>query len=245
MAKDKAYKVLAQQLNISNNKAKMLIDRGLVYVGDRQLKIARGPLDMDTKFRIEEPEDLRVIFENDEIIAVDKPAQIDSYEIESQLKGARLLHRLDRDTSGVLLFGKSEAFIGKAIKAFRDKKVYKEYVAWVDGVFCENQTVDEPIYTIKKGKAFSKVDPIRGKEAITHLEPLSIQGKKSKIKAVIETGRTHQIRVHLAHIGYPIVGDSFYGSPTAARRVLLHAKKIALLGYEFESLEPKEIERYK
>ena len=75
-----------------------------------------------------------------------------------------------------------------------------------------------------------------GKSAHTHVEPLMIVGKKTKIKAVIKTGRTHQIRVHLAAIDYPIVGDTQYGhqESSKAKRVLLHAKKIKLLDYEFE-----------
>ena len=245
MAKDKAYKVLAEQLDISNKKAKELIDRGLVFVGDRQVKIARAELDDQTKFRVEYPKDIEVLYEDDNIIAVNKPAQIDSYDIENILSEARLLHRLDRDTSGVLLFGKDEKFISKAIKAFKNREVIKEYVAWVDGVFYEEVTIDEPIHTIKKNKAYSMVDPIRGKKAITIVKPSEVQGKKSKVEVEIKTGRTHQIRVHLAHIGFPIIGDEFYGSPTKAKRMLLHAKRIKLLGYDFEAPEPKDIQRYK
>ena len=245
MAKDKAYKVLANQLDISNKKAKDLIDRGLVFVGDRQVKIARAELDEQTKFRVEYTKDIEILFEDENLIAINKPAQIDSYDIEQVLEGARLLHRLDRDTSGVLLFGKNEQFISKAIGEFRAMRVVKEYVAWVDGVFYEEMIIDEPIHTIKKNKAYSMVDPVRGKKAITIVKPSEVQGKKSKVEVEIKTGRTHQIRVHLAHIGFPIVGDEFYGSPTKAKRMLLHAKSIKLLGYEFEAPEPKDIQRYK
>ena len=234
MAKEKAYKVLAQQLDISNKKAKDLMDRGLVFVGDRQVKIARAELDTQTKFRVEYPSNVEIIYEDDNIIAINKPAQIDSYDIEDILEGARLLHRLDRDTSGVLLFGKDEAFITKAIRAFKNREVFKEYVAWIDGVFYEEMVIDEPIHTIKKGKAFSMIDPVRGKKAVTIVKPQEVQGKKSKVDIEIQTGRTHQIRVHLSHIGYPIIGDEFYGSPTKSKRILLHAKRVKLLVYEFE-----------
>ena len=161
------------------------------------------------------------------------------------MEGARLLHRLDRDTSGVLLFGKDEAFITKAIRAFKNREVIKEYVAWVDGVFYEEMVIDEPIHTIKKGKAFSMIDSLRGKKAITIVKPQEVQGKKSEVDIEIKTGRTHQIRVHLSHIGYPIIGDEMYGSPTKSKRILLHAKKVKLLGYEFEAKEPNDIQRYK
>ncbi|WP_292656588.1 pseudouridine synthase, partial [Nitratifractor sp.] len=75
--------------------------------------------------------------------------------------------------------------------------------------------------------------------------PDEVQGKKSKVRIEIETGRTHQIRLHLAHAGHPIVGDELYGSPTRAKRPLLHAKKITLLGRSYEAPEPKDIQRYK
>ena len=245
MAKDKAYKVLAEQKGLSNKKAKELIDRGLVFVGDKQVKIARAELSTDTKFRIEYPEDIEIIYEDENLVAVNKPAQVDSYDIQDAIEGAQLLHRLDRDTSGVLLLGRNEAFIEKAVKAFKQRKVEKSYVAWVDGVLCEAVEITEPIHTIKKGKAFSMIDPVRGKKAYTLVKPEEIQGKKSKVSIVITTGRTHQIRVHLAHIGHPIVGDAQYGSRTQSKRILLHSAKISLLGMDFEAPEPKDIQRYK
>ncbi len=242
---EKAYKLLAEQEGISNKKAKELIDRGLVYVGDQKVKIARAEMPEETKFRIEEPADVRILYQDDQVVAVDKPAFIDSYEIEEAIEGAQLLHRLDRETSGVLLLARDEAFAKKAIEAFRQRKVHKEYVAWVEGVVVEPLEIDLPIHTIKKGKAISRIDKKRGKPALTRVWPDEVQGKKSKVRIEIETGRTHQIRVHLAHAGHPIVGDELYGSPTRAKRPLLHAKKITLLGRSYEAPEPKDIMRYK
>ena len=245
MATDKAYKVLARQKDISNKKAKELIDRGLVYVEDRKVKIARADINTDTVFRIEYPDDIEILYQDNDIIAVNKPAQIDSYEIQDAIEGAELLHRLDRDTSGVLLLGKNRAFIEKAIKEFKARRVEKHYVAWVEGVVYEEVVIDEPIFTVKKGKAFSLIDPVRGKKAHTVVKPEELQGKKSKVHIEITTGRTHQIRVHLAHIGHPIVGDEQYGSRTQSKRILLHSAKMKLLDYEFTAREPKDIARYK
>jgi 23S rRNA pseudouridine1911/1915/1917 synthase len=89
------------------------------------------------------------------------------------------------------------------------------------------------------------IDPVRGKKAHTIVEPEELQGKKSKVRIEITTGRTHQIRVHLAHIGHPVVGDEQYGSRTQAKRVLLHSSKIKIIDYEFIAKEPKEIAKYK
>jgi len=245
MATDKAYKVLARANGISNNKAKQLIDRGLVYIEERKIKIARAQIDINTIFRIEYPADIEILYQDADIIAINKPAQVDSYEIQDAIEGAELLHRLDRDTSGVLLLGKNRAFIERAIKEFKNRRVEKHYVAWVEGVVYEKMEINEPIFTVKKGKAFSMIDPLRGKKAYTLVKPEELQGKKSKVHIEITTGRTHQIRVHLAHIGHPVVGDERYGSRTQAKRVLLHSSQMKILDYEFNAREPKEIAKYK
>ncbi len=245
MATDKAYKVLAEQKELSNKKAKELIDRGLVFVEDKKVKIARAQISTEANFRIEYPEDIEILYQDEDIIAINKPAQVDSYDIQDAIEGAELLHRLDRDTSGVLLLGKNRTFINQAINEFKSRRVEKHYVAWVDGVIYENIEIDEPIFTIKKGKAFSVIDPVRGKKAHTLVKPEKIQGKKSKVHIEITTGRTHQIRVHLAHVGHPIIGDEQYGSRTQSKRVLLHSAKMKILDYEFNAKEPKDIIRYK
>lgn len=245
MATEQAFKVLAIQEGISNTKAKTLIDRGLVFVGDKQVKIARAQILTETNFRIEYPSDVEIIYEDENIIAVNKPAQIDSYDIQDAIEGAELLHRLDRDTSGVLLLGRNREFIEKAIKAFQNRQVKKEYLAWVEGVVYDTIEIDDPILTIKKGKAFSKIDPVRGKKAYTKVIPDEVQGKKSKVRIEITTGRTHQIRVHLASVGHPIVGDEQYGSRTQAKHMLLHCAKMSLFDHVFEAPEPKVIQRYK
>ncbi len=245
MATDKAYKVLAIAQGISNNKAKGLIDRGLVYVEDKKIKIARAEIHIDTIFRIEYPDDIEILYQDENIIAINKPAQVDSYDIQDSIEGAELLHRLDRDTSGVLLLGKNKEFIQQAINEFKNRRVEKHYLAWVEGIIYEEVEIDEPIFTIKKGKAFSMIDKVRGKKAYTLVKPEEIQGKKSKVNIEITTGRTHQIRVHLASIGHPIIGDEQYGSRTQAKRVLLHSSKMKILDYEFNAREPKEIRQYK
>jgi 23S rRNA pseudouridine1911/1915/1917 synthase len=245
MSADKAYKLLALQQGISNNKAKELIDRGLVYVADRKVKIARANMPETTRFRIEMPADVEILYQDDAIVAVNKPAMIDSYDIQDAIDGAQLLHRLDRETSGVLLLGRNPDFIARAVEAFRQRKVTKHYVAWVEGVLYEPLDIDLPIHTIKKGKAFSRIDPKRGKPARTHVRPDQVQGKKSKVAITIDTGRTHQIRVHLSYAGYPIVGDEQYGSRTQAKRTLLHAASVTLLGHTYTAPEPADIKRYK
>jgi len=238
MALEKAYKLVAMQEGISNASAKSMIDRGLVYVGNKKVVIARGELDDKTSFKIIKVERAKPIFENDDIVVVDKPAYVNSDEIERQFKPAVLLHRLDRETSGVLMLVKNEEFREKAIKEFKQDRVYKEYIAWVEGIMSEPMEVDKPITTQKKNnKAVSNVSP-KGKPAKSEFFPDIVSANKTKIKCVIHHGRTHQIRVHLRYINHSIVGDEQYGG-RRAKRVMLHAHKVRLLGMEFVSPEPK------
>lgn len=240
---DKAYKLLALQEGISNAKAKAFIDRGLVYVGSRKVMIARGELPVSTSFRVQRIERPVVLFENDDLIVIDKPAFLNADEIERLFPDAQLLHRLDRETSGVLMLVKNEEFRTRAIEAFRKNEVYKEYVAWAEGMLSEPQTVETGILTEKRfNKAYSKVSA-KGKPAITEVTPIEVVGKRTKVKCVIQYGRTHQIRAHLRYIGHSIVGDELYGG-RRAERVLLHAKKVTLLGLTFESPEPGVFQHY-
>ena len=238
MATEKAYKILALQEGISNSQAKSMIDRGLAYVGNKKVMIARGEIDAKTIFRIIKIEKAKPIFENDDIVVVDKPAYVNSDEIERQFKPAVLLHRLDRETSGVLMLVKNEEFREKAIAEFRKDNVYKEYVAWVEGIISEPIEVDKPILTTKKNnKAFSNVSG-KGKPARTEFFPDLVSANKTKVKCIIHHGRTHQIRTHLRYIDHPIIGDEQYGG-RRSKRVMLHATKVRLLGMEFNSKEPK------
>lgn len=239
---EKAYKLLALQEGISNRAAKELIDRGVVYSEGKKVSVARGEMSGNAKFKIEKIAPIRVIFEDAFIMAVDKPAFMTSEEVAEQKK-LPLLHRLDRETSGVLLLTKDEAFRAKAVNAFKKREVQKEYIAIVEGRVVEAVDINAPILTIKKGNtAHSKISS-DGKEAISHIEPLMVEGKRSKIKVSIDTGRTHQIRVHLKSIGASILGDTEYGG-RPHKRMMLHASKIELLGYRFISKEPEDFIKF-
>ena len=234
---EKAYKLLAIQEGVSNSKAKEWIDKGIVYIENKKVTLARAELNPLTKFHLLEVEDIKVIFENDNLIAVNKPPFYNSEDLLKKFKGTTLLHRLDRETSGVIILTKNEDFRTKAIGEFIKNNVYKEYVAVVNGRVMEEFVINDPIMTIKGGSAKSVISH-KGKPATTRVYPLEIHGKKSKIKVVIDTGRTHQIRVHLSSKDFPVVGDTLYGIKSSAKRVMLHSKKIKLFNYEFEAPEP-------
>jgi len=238
---EKAYKVLAKQEGISNSKAKDLIDKGLVRARGKKVMIARGEIPTDTKFNVKQMGSVKVIFEDDDILAIDKPCFMTSDEVARKYPKSIMLNRLDKETSGVMLFAKNEEFQKKAIQEYKNNNVYKEYVAIVDGKVIETIEIDKPILTTKdRGMAKSKVDK-KGKPAKSTIYPMLVEGRKSKVKIVIDSGRTHQIRVHLNYAGYPIIGDAIYGKPVSnINRVLLHSKKTQIFDYTFESPEPKE-----
>lgn len=239
---EKAYKLLALQEGISNRAAKELIDRGVVYAAGKKVSVARGEMSEGVKFKIEKIAPIKVIFEDNCVMVVDKPAFMTSEEV-AEAKKLPLLHRLDRETSGVLVLTKDDAFRKRAVSAFKKREVQKEYIAIVEGRVVEAVDINAPILTIKKGNtAYSKISD-DGKEAISHVEPLMIEGKRSKIKVRIETGRTHQIRVHLKSIGASILGDTEYGG-RPHKRLMLHASKMMLLGYIFQTKEPEEFIKF-
>lgn len=242
MSSEKAYKLLALQEGISNNEAKTLIDSGLVYAKGQKVVIARALMSQNTRFSIQEVQKPSIIFEDENLIAINKPAFVTSEKI-SEIYKFPLLHRLDKDTSGVLLLVKSDDFAKRAIDEFKNMRVEKKYTAIVKGIISEDISINEPILTIKtKGGAFSKISK-DGKEAISHIVPLMVVGKKSLVKVEIKTGRTHQIRVHLASINAPIVGDEKYGKNRSSR-MCLHAYFIGLLGYKFKAPIPKEFNAF-
>jgi len=241
MAKEKAYKLLAIQEGISNKKAKDMIDKGIVTVNGKKLLVARGEISESSSFRVNYIAKAKVIFEDDDILVVDKPAFLIASEVEQMFPQAVLLNRLDKETSGVMMLAKNEEFRLRAIKEFKQKKVYKEYVAVVEGKVVEDVIINKPIHTIKGKSAKSKIDDTLGKPALTTMSPYMIEGNKSKVKLIIENGRTHQIRVHLQYAGFPIIGDLQYGrSSNQVQRMMLHSKVTRIFGYEFQAKEPRE-----
>jgi 23S rRNA pseudouridine1911/1915/1917 synthase len=238
---EKAYKLLAKQEYISNKKAKELIDKGVVSINGQKLVVARKLVKETTIFKIKQITTAKILYQDDDILAVDKPAFLNAYEVANCFPHCILLNRLDKETSGVMLFAKNEEFRKKAIKEYANNKVYKEYVAIVDGKFIEEMKITIPITTIKGKTARSKIDRENGKPATTMIYPNQVEGNKSKVKIIIENGRTHQIRVHCQAVNFPIVGDGIYGKKVQqANRMLLHSKVTRIFHYEFIAEEPKE-----
>ena len=165
-----------------------------------------------------------IIFENDNFIAVNKEsgmlsipdrhdeAQLSLYKILTQKYGKIfIVHRLDRDTSGLILFAKNEGTHKYLSQLFEQRKIEKKYLGIVRGSMPEkNGSVNEPIaeHPVKKGvMTVSK----KGKGSLTNYEVLEDYGIYSLVQFEIQSGRTHQIRVHTKYIGHPIICDELYG----------------------------------
>lgn len=140
-----------------------------------------------------------------------------------------IVHRLDKDTSGLLIVAKNDLAHINMSKQIQDREVTKKYIALVKGVISENEaTIDLPIARSTKDRKKMAVDP-KGKNAITHFKVLKRFDKYTLLELKIDTGRTHQIRVHMSYIGHPVVGDSTYSSGKNEFGIegqMLHAKHL-------------------
>ena len=143
---------------------------------------------------------------------------------------AGIVHRLDKDTSGLLVVAKTLIVQTALVRQLQDHSVTRQYVAVVHGFVQSEGTVDSPIGRHKTQRVRMAVAP-NGKPAITHYEPVAHYENATLVRCQLETGRTHQIRVHMMSIGHPIVGDMVYGAhkktPSFGRQAL-HAEKLAL-----------------
>ena len=199
-----------------------------------------------------------IIFEDENIIAINKPSGIAVHkgsglrfgviEVFRQIapeQTLELVHRLDRETSGCLLLAKNRQILALLHELFRHEKtvhIEKTYIALLDGQWHGgSKTIDMGISKVKRGGEHLMQADEQGDRAISHFEPLEIYNldntnKCSLMKITIETGRTHQIRVHAHYSGFPIIGDSKYGNKAAnqyfrelgLKRLFLHAKQLYL-----------------
>ena len=161
--------------------------------------------------------DAVILYEDDSLVAFDKPTGVSSdgpRGLVSQV-GLKLVHRLDKETTGVLLMAKTESAKHALEKQFRQRIVKKTYLALVDGVPVESQgTVKNylaPIHEYQGQKLMGAVSSSEGLKAETNWHVLRVGREAALVECSPRTGRTHQIRVHLAHVGYPVFGDPIYG----------------------------------
>jgi tRNA pseudouridine32 synthase/23S rRNA pseudouridine746 synthase len=191
-------------------------------------------------------EGLPIVYQDEHLIAIDKPVGLLSvpgrgeslqdcalHRVLSRYPTALLVHRLDEATSGLLLFALSRAVQKTLSVAFEARQVHKTYHAWVHGVdLPESGVINAPIAVDWPNRPLRKVDADAGQAATTRFYLLSKNERpaQSLCRLEPETGRTHQLRIHLKHIGHPIVGDRLYGQPNDdALRLMLHASGLEFM----------------
>lgn len=149
--------------------------------------------------------------------------------LQATYPDALTVHRLDQVTSGLMLFARGKAMQSALATLFEQRKVEKRYQAWVEGmVDGESGEIDLPLICDWPNRPRQKVDFAVGKPALTRWRVLERDGERMRTRLELEpvTGRSHQLRLHLASIGHPIIGDVLYGAAVAAR-VCLHASRLA------------------
>ena len=178
---------------------------------------------------------LSILYEDDALLFINKPPGIvvqpslkehEPYLLEAvrqHAPAAFLMQRLDRGTSGVMFFSKMSSINAKLTRQFETKEIRKRYLALVRGELGERQVVDAPLARIGAIKFAVRDD---GKRAVTAVTPLRATPRGSLAALELRTGRTHQIRVHMAAIGHPLLGDWLYGARDAARPMLHSAELV-------------------
>jgi 23S rRNA pseudouridine1911/1915/1917 synthase len=257
-AHERIDRFIAARGGISRGEARRAIDAGGVFLDGRRCKVAGRTLHpgQEVVVNLEEAgraadapaalERARLLYADQDLVAIDKPAGVAAQptlttdrgtlpELVAALLGApvTLVHRLDRETSGVTVLARNAAAAAALAEAFRTGAPEKTYLA-----LCARPPsppdgrVDAPLGKDPARAGLRRVDP-SGDPSATRYRTLRAGAAAALVEAKPETGRTHQIRVHLAHLGAPLLGDPRYGGPrrvgeVAVPRVMLHAARLEL-----------------
>jgi 23S rRNA pseudouridine955/2504/2580 synthase len=190
-----------------------------------------------------------IVYEDKALLALNKPSGIATHggsgisfgiiELMRKLRpteSLELVHRLDRDTSGLLVIAKKRSALTELQRLIREGRLEKRYLTLLVGEIPQKPfTVDQPLLksTLQGGERMVRVDP-EGKASVSHFKRIDLLGGHSYTEVRIDTGRTHQIRVHSAHVGHPVAGDEKYGDKEAnkslkasgLKRLFLHAASL-------------------
>jgi 23S rRNA pseudouridine1911/1915/1917 synthase len=240
----------------SRSRAQRLIDGGAVRV-DGAVVPKRHRMTAGEAVTVEEPEEApaavaapahyAVPYEDEHLLVVDKPAGVVVHPARGHASGtlaqalsgvaaggeegrAGIVHRLDRDTSGLLVVARSGEAHRRLKAALQRREIDREYAALVEGrPPARSGTIDAPIGRDRRVRTRMSIDSEEGREAVTHFEIDRALPATTLLRVRLQTGRTHQIRAHLQAIGHPVLGDPDYGTPgrLGLRRQFLHAARLA------------------
>lgn len=185
-----------------------------------------------------------MVFQDEHLIVAKKPAGLLAVpgrgadksdcltsRVQQQFPDALSVHRLDMSTSGLMVFARGAEMHRILSKLFRERQVQKRYVALVAGLMEKTEgEVRLPLSADWPNRPRQKVDAVNGKKSLTRYRVLShdVATETTRVELELATGRTHQLRVHMAAIGHPIIGDALYGGPSA-ERLMLHASMLSFI----------------
>ncbi len=256
-------KYLNENTEYTRSKIQKMIENGNILVNDIKVKDSYKVKENDyiTIEALEETTDilpenipLDIYYEDDDLIVVNKPSGMVVHPAPGNYTGTLvnaliyhtnnlskvntnirpgIVHRIDADTSGLLLVAKNDKAHNILAEAIQKKEVVREYIALVEGIIMEDTaTIDAPIGRDKKDRKKMTVTGENSKDAVTHIRVLERYKDSTLIRCKLETGRTHQIRVHLSYIGHPVVNDPVYGHKKLIDKdfgQMLHAEKLGFV----------------
>jgi len=251
-AGERLDRLAAQRLDVSRSAVRRLIEEGRLLVENANVAPSyrvRGGERVHARLSVEglTPEEIEVpvVFEDEDLLVVDKPAGLVVHPGAGNTSGTLVnalldrgiaggedpqrpgvVHRLDRDTSGLMVLAKGENAYSKLVEMMAARRVTRVYRALVVGEgLPATGTIDSPVGRDPDNPTLMVAG--LGRAAVTHFEVLHEATGHAMLRVRLETGRTHQIRVHLSAIGHPVYADPLYGKAVPGRRLWLHAERLA------------------
>lgn len=257
LREERIDKYLAEELGISRSTVKKMIDEGFVLVNGKKAKASLILSEADELFVKDgfikevsfEAEDIpiNIVYEDDDLLVINKKSGMVVHPGNGNTSGTLvnalmhytknlsnkeafrpgIVHRIDKDTSGLMLVAKNDKAHDILAEGFKNKTIKREYIALVCGVIGEDTgVIDAPIGRDAKDRKKMCVTSENSKKAVTHFKVLKRYEHYTLLRLILDTGRTHQIRVHMKYIGYPVYNDPVYGKAYNDFGQFLHSASI-------------------